>query len=133
MKLSVSLFVFALLFSFLLATSAHTHENFLQCQILHSGNDSISKVIYTPSNSSYSSVLKSSIRNTRFSTPSTPKPQVIVTPLGVSQIQETLSCSQKHGKLKEHLVLLRGSLQIFKLECSSRYKNTINKEALIQF
>ncbi|KAM3701083.1 hypothetical protein ACB098_05G145800 [Castanea mollissima] len=96
MKLSVSLFVFALLFSFLLATSAHTHENFLQCLTLHSGNDSISKVIYTPSNSSYSFVLKSSIRNTRFSTPSTPKPQVIVTPLGVSQIQETLYCAQKH-------------------------------------
>ncbi|KAK7831465.1 berberine bridge enzyme-like 18 [Quercus suber] len=97
MKLSVSLFVFALLVPFLLATSAYTHENFLQCLILHSRNDSISKVIYTPSNSLYSSVLKSSIRNTRFSTPSTPKPQVIVTPLGVSQIQETLSCSQKHG------------------------------------
>ncbi|XP_075664387.1 tetrahydroberberine oxidase-like [Castanea sativa] len=97
MKLPVSLFVFALLFSFLLATSAHTHENFLQCLTLHSGNDSISKVIYTSSNSSYSSVLESSIRNTRFSTPSTPKPLVIVTPLGVSQIQEILSCAQKHG------------------------------------
>ncbi|XP_075663967.1 tetrahydroberberine oxidase-like [Castanea sativa] len=97
MKLPVSLFVFALLYSFLLATSAHTHENFLQCLTLHSGNDSISKVIYTPSNSSYSSVLESSIRNPRFSTPSTPKPLVIITPLGVSQIQEILSCAQKYG------------------------------------
>uniref|UniRef100_A0A7N2LT96 FAD-binding PCMH-type domain-containing protein n=1 Tax=Quercus lobata TaxID=97700 RepID=A0A7N2LT96_QUELO len=97
MKLPVSLSVFALLLSFLSATSAHTHENFLQCLTLHSGNDSISEVIYTSSNSSYSFILESSIRNPRFSTPSTPKPLVIVTPLGVSQIQEILSCAQKHG------------------------------------
>ena len=97
MKLSVSSLVFALLFSFLLETSASTDENFIQCLTLHSGNDSISKLTYTSSNSSYSSILKSSIRNTRFSTPSTPKPQVIVTPLLVSHIQETLNCSQKHG------------------------------------
>ncbi|KAL0011963.1 hypothetical protein SO802_007071 [Lithocarpus litseifolius] len=97
MKLSLSSLVFALLFSFLLETSASTDENFIQCLTLHSGNDSISKLIYTSSNSLYSSILKSSIRNTRFSTPSTPKPQVIVTPLLVSHIQETLNCSQKHG------------------------------------
>ncbi|KAL4627887.1 hypothetical protein ACB092_05G198700 [Castanea dentata] len=87
MKLSVSSLVFALLFSFLLETSASTNENFIHISIL----------IYTSSNSSYSSILKSSIRNTRFSTPSTLKPQVIVTPLLVSHIQETLNCSQKHG------------------------------------
>ncbi|KAK7831466.1 tetrahydroberberine oxidase-like [Quercus suber] len=97
MKLSVSPLVFALLFSFLLENSASIDENFIQCLTLHSGNDSISKLIYTSSNSSYSSILKSSIRNTRFSTPSTPKPQVIVTPLLVSHIQETLNCSQKQG------------------------------------
>ncbi|KAM3701082.1 hypothetical protein ACB098_05G145700 [Castanea mollissima] len=97
MKLSVSSLVFALLFSFLLETSASTYENFIQCLTLHSVNDSISILIYTSSNSSYASILKSSIRNTRFSTPSTPKPQVIVTPLLVSHIQETLNCSQKHG------------------------------------
>ena len=97
MKLSNYLFVFALLFSFLLVTSAHTHEDFLQCLTLHSEKDKpISNIIYTPSNSSYSSALNSYVRNTRFSTPSTPKPRVIVTPLGVSQIQETLYCAQKH-------------------------------------
>ena len=97
MKLSNYLFVFALLFSFLLVTSAHTHEDFLQCLTLHSEKDKpISNIIYTPSNSSYSSALNSYVRNTRFSTPSTPKPRVIVTPLGLSQIQETLYCAQKH-------------------------------------
>ncbi|XP_065630281.1 tetrahydroberberine oxidase [Quercus suber] len=97
MKLSVSSHVFALFFSFLLETSASTDENFLQCLTLHSGNDSISKLIYTSSNSSFSAVLKFDIRNTRFSTPSTPKPQVIVTPLLISHVQATLNCSLKHG------------------------------------
>ncbi|KAM4101470.1 hypothetical protein ACB094_05G146300 [Castanea mollissima] len=97
MKLSVSSLIFALLFSFLLETSASTDENFLQCLSLHSGNDSISKLIYTSSNSSYSAVLKFDIKNTGFSTPSTPKPQVIVTPSLISHIQATLNCSLKHG------------------------------------
>ncbi|XP_018854957.2 berberine bridge enzyme-like 18 [Juglans regia] len=92
-------FVITLLFSFLWATSAHTHEDFLQCLTLHAGNStsSISQVIYTPANSSYSSVLEFSIQNPRFSTPATPKPLVIITPLHVSQIQATIKCSQKHG------------------------------------
>ncbi|KAG6642515.1 berberine bridge enzyme-like 18 [Carya illinoinensis] len=92
-------FVISLLFSFLWATSAHTHEEFLQCLTIHAGNStsSISQVIYTPVNSSYSSVLEFSIRNLRFSTPATPKPLVIITPLHVSQIQASIKCSQKHG------------------------------------
>ncbi|KAF5475442.1 hypothetical protein F2P56_007247 [Juglans regia] len=92
-------FVITLLFTFLWATSAHTHEDFLQCLTLHAGNStsSISQVIYTPANSSYSSVLEFSIQNPRFSTPATPKPLVIITPLHASQIQATIKCSQKHG------------------------------------
>ncbi|XP_018812320.1 berberine bridge enzyme-like 18 [Juglans regia] len=92
-------FVITLLFSFLWATSAHTPEDFLQCLTLHAGNSttSISQVIYTPANSSYSSVLEFSIQNPRYSTPATPKPLVIITPLHVSQIQATIKCSQKHG------------------------------------
>ncbi|KAL0011967.1 hypothetical protein SO802_007075 [Lithocarpus litseifolius] len=97
MKLSVSSLVFALLFSFLLETSASTDENFLQCLTLHFGNDSISKLIYSSSNSLNSAVLKFNIRNNRFSTPSTPIPQVIVTPLLISHVQATLNCSLKHG------------------------------------
>ncbi|KAG6642509.1 hypothetical protein I3843_09G140900 [Carya illinoinensis] len=92
-------FVITLLFSFLWASSAHTHEDFLQCLTLHAGNStsSISQVIYTPANSSYSSILEFSIQNPRFSTPATPKPLVIITPLHVSQIQSAIYCSQKHG------------------------------------
>ena len=97
MKLPVSSLVFTLLFSFLLGMSASIDENFLQCLTIHSGNDSISKLIYTSFNSSYSAVLKFDIRNTRFSTSSTPKPQVILTLLLISLIQATLNCSLKHG------------------------------------
>ncbi|XP_059436560.1 berberine bridge enzyme-like 18 [Corylus avellana] len=95
---SVFPFAFALLLSFPWATAAHTHENFLQCLTLSFGNSSsISEVIYTPSNSSYSSVLQFSIQNPRFSTPATPKPLVIVTPSHVSHIQAAVNCSRTHG------------------------------------
>ncbi|XP_057462111.1 tetrahydroberberine oxidase-like [Actinidia eriantha] len=91
-------FAFVLIFSFTWATSAHTHEDFLQCLSLHSQNStSISKVIYTPTNSSYLSVLNFSIQNLRFTSPSTPKPLVIVTPLDESQIQATIYCAKTHG------------------------------------
>ncbi|XP_059439552.1 tetrahydroberberine oxidase-like [Corylus avellana] len=95
---SVFPFALALLLSFSWAISAHTHETFLQCMTLRSENSSsTSKVIYTPSNSSYSSILQFSIQNPRFSTPATPKPLVIVTPTHVSHIQAAINCSQTHG------------------------------------
>ncbi|KAK9227075.1 hypothetical protein WN943_012124 [Citrus x changshan-huyou] len=77
----------------------HYDDNlFLDCLSMHSDNaSSISEVIYTKSHSSYSSVLNFSIQNFRFSTPNTPKPQVIVTPSNVSQVQAAIKCSQKHG------------------------------------
>ncbi|XP_057463128.1 tetrahydroberberine oxidase-like [Actinidia eriantha] len=91
-------FAFVLIFSFAWATSAHSHEDFLQCLSLHSQNStSISTVVYTPTNSSYLSVLNFSIQNLRFTSPSTPKPLVIVTPLDESQIQATIYCAKIHG------------------------------------
>ncbi|XWS13320.1 hypothetical protein CRYUN_Cryun36dG0027500 [Craigia yunnanensis] len=96
----MSSFLFVvLIFSLSWATSANTHEDFLHClSSLHSeDSSSISKVIYTQRNSSYSSILESSIKNLRFSTPTTPKPFVIVTPLHTSHVQSTIHCSRKHG------------------------------------
>ncbi|KAI8556703.1 hypothetical protein RHMOL_Rhmol05G0274500 [Rhododendron molle] len=82
------------------ATSADdTHESFLQCLSLHfPDSNSISEVIYTPRNSSYESVLQSSIRMEQFlpSFPN-PKPLVIITPLLESHIQGAISCSKQHG------------------------------------
>ncbi|XP_057471292.1 tetrahydroberberine oxidase-like [Actinidia eriantha] len=91
-------FAFVLLISFSWGSLAQNHEDFLQCLSLHSQNStSISKVIYTPNNSSYLSVLNFSIKNLRFTSPSTPKPLVIVTPLDESQIQATIYCAKTHG------------------------------------
>ncbi|XVF04142.1 hypothetical protein REPUB_Repub05bG0056500 [Reevesia pubescens] len=93
---SMLLLLFAALFSFSYAELAH--EDFLHCLSLSSNDSSsISKVINTPNNSSYLSVLDSVIRNQRFSTPDTPKPFVIVTPLRTSHIQATIYCARKHG------------------------------------
>ncbi|XVE84640.1 hypothetical protein DITRI_Ditri17bG0028900 [Diplodiscus trichospermus] len=95
---SMSPFLFVILFSLLWVTSAHANKSFLDCLALHSNDSSsISKVIFTQNNSSYSSVLESTIWNFRFTTPFTPKPLVIVTPLHVSHIQATIYCSRKHG------------------------------------
>ncbi|XP_038690617.1 berberine bridge enzyme-like 8 [Tripterygium wilfordii] len=88
-------FLFLLFFSF---SQASEHEDFIQCLTLKAEDSaSISKVIFTPINSSYSSVLNFSIHNLRFSTPTTPRPQVIITPLVISHIQTTVICAQKHG------------------------------------
>ncbi|KAJ9140900.1 hypothetical protein P3X46_031492 [Hevea brasiliensis] len=90
--------LFVLLLSFSGATSAHTHEDFLQCLRLQSKySASISKLVYTPIKSSYFDVLQFSIQNRRFNTTITPKPLVIVTPSNVSHVQAAVICSQKHG------------------------------------
>lgn len=74
-----------------IVASADKHQAFFQCL------SSISKVIYTPTNFSYFSVLDFSIRNLRFSKPETPKPLAIITPTNVSQIQVAIICSRIHG------------------------------------
>ncbi|KAK8983971.1 hypothetical protein V6N11_009750 [Hibiscus sabdariffa] len=91
-------FLLVVLISLIGSTFADSHGNFLDCFRLRSANSStISKVIYLQNNPSYSSVLNASIQNTRFTTPATPKPIVIVTALQISHIQSTLYCSRKHG------------------------------------
>ncbi|XP_027120785.2 tetrahydroberberine oxidase-like [Coffea arabica] len=85
-----------LIFSMPWSTRAQIHERFLQC--LHSrNNDSISQVIYTPANSSYNSVLQSSIQNIRFISPMERKPLVIVTPLNDFHVQSAVICAKSNG------------------------------------
>ncbi|KAK1430387.1 hypothetical protein QVD17_13085 [Tagetes erecta] len=83
-----------------LSLSLHTISDFdfLDCLIRKSDDpDSISRVIYSPNNSSYTSILQSSINNLRFTSPATPKPRFILTPVHESQIQTLVYCSKKHG------------------------------------
>ncbi|KAK8579413.1 hypothetical protein V6N12_069739 [Hibiscus sabdariffa] len=99
---SMSPFVFILLLSSSLMASATSadagDETFLDCISLRSDDStSISQLIFTPNNSSFSSLLESTARNLRFSTETTPRPLVIVTPSQVSHIQATIHCAQKHG------------------------------------
>ncbi|XP_074341129.1 tetrahydroberberine oxidase-like [Apium graveolens] len=91
-----SILSIAFVLSFLpAAISDDSHQDFVQCLILKSSS-SISQVIYTPQNSSYTSVLQFSINNLRFDTPSTPKPIAIVKPVHESQIQTVIYCCKKH-------------------------------------
>ena len=87
------------LLSLSLAASDSVHElAFLQCLSGHSRpSHPISAVLYTPDNSSYSSVLESYIRNLRFNTPATPKPHLIITTTHESHKQAAVICSKKHG------------------------------------
>ncbi|XP_027918816.1 berberine bridge enzyme-like 15 [Vigna unguiculata] len=77
--------------------SQDTPEKFVQCLNNYPNiSNSISDVLYTQSNSAYSSVLNVTIQNLRYLN-TIPKPQVIVTPLDVSHIQATIICAQRHG------------------------------------
>ncbi|XP_022954548.1 berberine bridge enzyme-like 18 [Cucurbita moschata] len=98
LPLSLTLLVLCSCSSWVSSNFAKPHENFLQC-LSHYSQDasSISNVLYTPFNSSYSDVLNFTLRNLRFSTPHTPKPLLIITPLHVSHIQAAVLCSKSHG------------------------------------
>ncbi|KAL3643760.1 hypothetical protein CASFOL_014575 [Castilleja foliolosa] len=54
-------------------------------------------IVYTPNNINYTSILHSSIRNSRFNTSSTRNPTVIVTPCQQSQVQSTVKCANNAG------------------------------------
>ncbi|XP_057763845.1 tetrahydroberberine oxidase-like [Salvia miltiorrhiza] len=76
------------------SAAADHHQDFLHC--LSEKFDS-SDVVYTASNSSYTSILKYSIYNLRYASESTPKPQVIITPEHESQIPPVIRCAKKTG------------------------------------
>ncbi|CAA2998886.1 berberine bridge enzyme-like 18 [Olea europaea subsp. europaea] len=73
--------------------------DFLECLSVHSDNNtSISDIVYTSksNNSSYLSILQSSIRNERFTSPETLKPLFIITPVQESQIQPVVYCAKEN-------------------------------------
>ncbi|XP_021847496.2 berberine bridge enzyme-like 3 [Spinacia oleracea] len=99
------LYTNALLFSFLfvfclshVSASNSSIDNFLQCLPSRSNpSHPISNAVYTPTNSSFLSVLQNYIRNSRFNTSTTPKPLAIVTPLDISHVQATVICAKTNG------------------------------------
>ncbi|XP_047959650.1 berberine bridge enzyme-like 8 [Salvia hispanica] len=84
--------------SYSAATSADKHDDFVKC-LKHEFHNysSISNLVYTQTNSSFITILQSSIKNLRFSTPTTPKPQVIITPDHESQIPPLIDCAKQSG------------------------------------
>ncbi|KAH0827274.1 hypothetical protein HID58_090587 [Brassica napus] len=54
----------------------------------------IAENVFSPTNPSYSSVLRAYIRNARFNTSSTPKPTIIVTPRSYSHVSAAVLCSK---------------------------------------
>ncbi|KAL2474827.1 FAD-binding Berberine family protein [Abeliophyllum distichum] len=96
--ISSLLFAFLVIFSCSSLVSSDGHDDFLQCMSLQSNNHtSISNIVYTPNNTSYSSILNFSIQNLRFTSETTPKPLVIVTPVHESQIQPVIYCAKENG------------------------------------
>ncbi|GFP80174.1 cannabidiolic acid synthase [Phtheirospermum japonicum] len=92
------LFTFLLIFLCPWQAYSDNSDDFIACLSARSDNrTSISNIVYTPNNSSYLSVLQSSIRNLRFTSPSTPRPLIIVTPVHESQIQDIVHCARVNG------------------------------------
>lgn len=73
------------------------YQKFIQCLSLNSPETPISDIVYISSNSSYLSILESTIKNLRFSSPTTPKPLIIVTPLIDSHVQAAVICCVQNG------------------------------------
>ncbi|KAK9053802.1 hypothetical protein SSX86_024876 [Deinandra increscens subsp. villosa] len=83
---------FFLCLSLCFFTSTSSNE-FLDCISQTISSD----VVFTPNDTSYSTVLQSTIQNLRFDTPTTPKPSAIITPLSYSHVQSTLICGFEFG------------------------------------
>ena len=80
------------------ATSDSIYDKFVQCLSNHSSPSlQASSIVYAQTNSSFTTVLQSYIRNPRFITSSTPKPLIIVTPTDESQVSAAVICSRDIG------------------------------------
>ncbi|KAI3724720.1 hypothetical protein L2E82_36507 [Cichorium intybus] len=89
-----SRFVLLLLLSLAPFSCSHPiQETFYQClsDIL------LPNTFFTPNTTDFTPLLTSRAINLRFATPSTPKPEVIFTPLNETQIQRAVICAKEQG------------------------------------
>ncbi|KAK2448363.1 berberine bridge enzyme [Trifolium repens] len=70
------------------------YTSFLQCLTQNNTDSTISNIVFSQTNSSFSTVLQDYIRNARFNTTSTSKPLIIVTPKNPSHVQSTVICAK---------------------------------------
>ncbi|KAI5386439.1 hypothetical protein KIW84_072827, partial [Lathyrus oleraceus] len=98
-RMGKSSFLFAILtilmsMSISTAISKSPIQDFLNC---FSNNSHVPEVIYTPNNTSFSTILNKRIHNKRFKTATTPKPLAIVTPKDASHVQTTIKCTKSNN------------------------------------
>lgn len=92
-SISTHFFSFVVIISLSLwPTYSQSHDGFIACLPVNQTTN-----VYTPNNSSYSSILQFSRRNPRFWSDSTPRPNVIVTPVHESQIPDIVRCAKATG------------------------------------
>ncbi|KAG7963883.1 hypothetical protein I3843_09G139100 [Carya illinoinensis] len=95
-----------LLLSASLAASALIQESFVECLILHSQiSIPVATTFFSPSNTSFKTVLESSAQNLRYLVPSVPKPEFIFMPVHESHVQGAVICSKQ---LEIHLRVRSG-------------------------
>ncbi|KAL3516827.1 hypothetical protein ACH5RR_023729 [Cinchona calisaya] len=77
------------------AASDSIYDNFAYCLTTNGiSSGQIAKVLYSPTNSSFSHVFEAYVRNKRFNTPTIRKPSLIVTPSEVQQVQAAILCTK---------------------------------------
>ncbi|KAL5739272.1 hypothetical protein ACOSP7_028189 [Xanthoceras sorbifolium] len=93
-SISPSIYILSVFLSLLasLTTSFPIQTKIIQCLSQHSIPLS---TIYTPNNSSFSSILMARTTNLRFSEPSIPKPELIFMPLNEFHVQIAVICSKR--------------------------------------
>ncbi|CAI8618120.1 unnamed protein product [Vicia faba] len=94
-KSSFLLTALTILMSISTAISSHSPlQNFLTC---FSHNSHASKVIYTPNNTSFLTILNKKMYNKKFQTPTTPKPLAIIAAKDASHVQATIKCAKSNN------------------------------------
>ncbi|KAL9234183.1 hypothetical protein vseg_009081 [Gypsophila vaccaria] len=89
--------IFSSLFSFAFSDTI-LYNNFLQClNNQQTPQKNISSIVFSQQNTQFTPILQDYIRNLRFTSPSTPKPLLILTPLTPAHVSASVICSNKLG------------------------------------